>query len=115
MRLLTSAQAPVYISSSGAIDVSRRIFLNSVGYSPRLHASFTVQTTVARAASSSRHRSSLPQTHILKWRAHMVMLKFFGPCGNLVFAVNVNSGDWPAPGDFVAVPGVQQPGRVTDR
>jgi hypothetical protein len=45
----------------------------------------------------------------------MVLLKILGPNQNLVFQATVDSGDWPASGDFVAVPGVPQPGRVADR
>lgn len=45
----------------------------------------------------------------------MVLLKILGSNQNLVFQATVNSGEWPAPGDFVAVPGVPQVGRITDR
>jgi hypothetical protein len=44
-----------------------------------------------------------------------MILTFFNPAGVSVYATNVNSGDWPAPGDLVMLPGLTAPARVADR
>ena len=44
----------------------------------------------------------------------MVLLTFLAN-GKSVYQAKVNSGDWPAPGDFVVAPGATKPSPVAER